>query len=165
MLLCTAVLTALCVEAGESELNAMLSKIEDDVLEFATEMEALYNERCSVKTRDECAKSNYEECSTLFPDQTCISGSILERPECIVRGQSCSALADFTVSNVRLSENVVKDADGNPVAAEVRANIVSLDNQVMVTFHVNLRFVILCLLFLLRPHIADERGYVLLQAR
>jgi hypothetical protein len=106
------------LEAAEAEFNALIAMLEADVLELARKVALLYENRCSEDIFTGCARSNYHECMSLSPNQTCPGGKDYNVAKC-GDGISCSGLLDFSVSNVRLHSKLVDFTSGNPLDPNV----------------------------------------------
>jgi von Willebrand factor type A domain len=110
--------TPMQTNAGEAEFEALVARMENDVISFAREVESQYQNRCNEISLQECSQGNYDECSSLLPNQICPGGEDLNNARC-GDGISCSAFWDYSVSNVRLHRDLT-GADGrNPTDKSV----------------------------------------------
>jgi hypothetical protein len=57
--------------AGWEEVESMLEKMESVARGLRDELEKAYSARCDVATLTECAKSNYHDCASMFPNPQC----------------------------------------------------------------------------------------------
>lgn len=110
--------TPIHVKAGEKEFEALVSRLENDVITFARQVELLYQNRCSEVSLQECSQGNYDECSSLFPNQICPGGEDLNIAQC-GDGISCSALWDYTISNVVIHKDLTSSDGRNPLDKSV----------------------------------------------
>lgn len=107
--------------ASDVKLESLMSKMESDAVELAAFIENAYLRRCDNSTMTACYRSNFHECNSLFPKQTCLSAPTFVRPECIVgTTPTCGGLYDYTISNIRMSPEVLQDLDGNPLSSDVK---------------------------------------------
>lgn len=103
---------------NQDRFDSLISKMEGDALELASEVERLYEQRCSLAGLADCANANYDDCRSMYPAQTCPAGDDLVIPLC-GDGVSCSGLYDYTVSAVTLPRLLAKGVDGNPTDTQV----------------------------------------------
>jgi hypothetical protein len=101
--------------AGEAELEKLIAKMEQDVVELARKVEDLYSSRCTLAL-EYCERNNYEYCLSTLPNPTCRSTEEFSIEEC----NGCGALFDYTVSTVRLPKGVADGQNGNPTDVQVR---------------------------------------------
>ena len=106
------------VKAGEAEFEALVVRLENDVVTFARQVESLYLNRCNEISLEQCSKGNYDECSTLYPNQICPGGEELNIAQC-GDGTRCSALWDYTVSNVVIHKDLTGVDGRNPTDISV----------------------------------------------
>jgi len=104
--------------AKENEVKSILQQMETDVLAFRDEMERVYGARCEVNTLTECADSNFNDCSSVFPDQQCMNADELVIATC-GDGKSCNALWDKHISTVSLPATLAQGSSRNPDDDEV----------------------------------------------
>jgi len=115
-------------QGSEAELEQVMLKVEQDVRDFAKEIERVFAEdvRCSSSTLKECRESNYHECDSTFPNTECISAPELGREECISsssQGLQCTGRYDFHTTSIRLAPFIAKFSDGNPSDPEAKEDI------------------------------------------
>jgi len=99
--------------AGEAEFDALVEKMEQDVLELARKVEQLYQTRCDSNTIEQCSQGNYDNCVSEYPNPVCLGGDDRVTAGC-GDGIKCSELLDHTVSNIRLPEQVADAKENNP---------------------------------------------------
>jgi hypothetical protein len=103
----------------ERLLDQLISKMESDVVEFARQVEAAYEDRCTTALSD-CALKNYDGCVSDFPNPTCHKSAELAVGACSASASdNCAALFDFTTSNIRLPTDTANGKDGNPTNPQV----------------------------------------------
>ena len=73
----------------ENEVKSILQRMESDVLAFRDELERVYSTRCKIETLTECAGSNFNDCSSSFPNQQCMTADELVISTC-GDGASCN---------------------------------------------------------------------------
>ena len=56
--------------------------MEADVLSFRDEIERVYTSRCDAATLSACSKSNYNDCSSTYPNQQCMKANELVIESC-----------------------------------------------------------------------------------
>ena len=66
----------------ENEVKSILQHMEADVLAFRDEVERVYTARCDNQTVTECNENNFNDCSSTFPGQQCMSASELVIGRC-----------------------------------------------------------------------------------
>ena len=66
----------------EYQVQAIFEQMEADVLAFRDEMERVYAARCDTATLTECARGNYNDCSSTYPNQVCMEADELVLPTC-----------------------------------------------------------------------------------
>ena len=86
----------------ETKFNQVAEKMKQDALDLAAEVERLYTARCDPATYATCGGSNYNECSSQYPNGECL-GSSFARSDCtgdVVDPQEgqCSGLFDRSSS-------------------------------------------------------------------
>jgi hypothetical protein len=104
-----------CVTSTIEELKALMDKTEDTVLKFAKEVETVYAARCTGNL-DHCEKTNYDNCNTIYPYQSCIDQHV---DGC----GGCHVLFDYTVSSVRLAKSIPVDATDSPTHNECKETV------------------------------------------
>jgi hypothetical protein len=103
----------------ERQLDQLIAKMEGDVVEFARQVEAAYQDRCTTALSD-CALNNYDGCASEFPNPTCHKSEELAVEACSASASdNCAALFDFTTSNIRLPRDVANGKHGNPTDPQV----------------------------------------------
>jgi len=100
----------------EQQVTAILTRMEADCLAFRDEIEAAYLQRCD--TLDQCARGNYNDCASAFPNQICMDPSELVIQQC-GDGRSCNALWDKSVSTVAFPAALAQGEDNNPTDHEL----------------------------------------------
>ena len=73
----------------ENEVKAIFEQLEKDVLAFRDEIERVYSLRCETSTLTQCAYSNYNDCTSVFPNQQCMKANELVISTC-GDGQTCN---------------------------------------------------------------------------
>ena len=81
-LLGVGVLTNAASLEKENEVKAILEQMESDVLAFRDEMERVYSARCDPSMLRECSRNNYNDCSSVYPNQWCMEADELVLPTC-----------------------------------------------------------------------------------
>jgi len=102
----------------EREVKSILQRMESDALAFRDEMERVYSARCETKTLTECSQSNYNDCSSTFPNQKCMKADELVISNC-GDGESCNALWDKTLSIVSVPASLATAPLDNPSDPEI----------------------------------------------
>ncbi|KAL9180726.1 hypothetical protein ACHAXT_011179 [Thalassiosira profunda] len=102
---------------AERQVEAILQRMETDVLAFRDEMERAYSLRCDAATLTECSESNFNDCSSTYPGQQCMQADELVISRC-GDGTACNGLWSKEETAVRIPESLV-DASGNPEDQEV----------------------------------------------
>jgi hypothetical protein len=110
------VLVGAALGAGTKEMEQLIVKMEQDVVEFAREVEDLYATRCTYPL-EYCKRNNFEHCLSTLPNPSCRGMEEFTIDECNGCG---GALFDYTVSTVRLPEGVADGQNGNPTDFQVR---------------------------------------------
>ena len=100
-----------------AQLETMMEKMEAVTYELRDKVELAYNGRCDASL-DDCARSNYDNCVSEYPHQTCVGGSY-DIEQCGL----CETLYDYTESVVRIPENVETDNFNNPTSALVKETV------------------------------------------
>jgi len=103
--------------AGDAAFDALIAKMEADVLELALRVEDLYTSRCDATSLSQCYQGNYNDCDSEFPNQQCFAYEELALPAC-GDGTKCSALWDYSVSNVVIPDDLA-GTDLNPTDPSV----------------------------------------------
>ena len=90
--------------ANPADLEAMLSKIEQDTSTFAHKMEDLIINKCNYTSDDTCYKSSYHRCNSELPYATC-PGNEYTIQKCGNGNENggCGGLFDFTTSVVTVA--------------------------------------------------------------
>jgi len=102
----------------ESEIESILKRMESDALAFRDEIERVYGTRCSTETLTECYESNYNDCSSTFPNQQCMKADELVVSAC-GDGLNCNALWDKELSTVSIPASLADGPFGNPSDPEI----------------------------------------------
>ena len=110
--------------ANEAKFSELVAKIEGDVAELAQQVELLYATRCDDSALRGCALGNYDECSSLYPQQTCLGGPDFFISACAgganhSSSATCSGLWDFSMSTVRIIKELADGVNGNPTDPQV----------------------------------------------
>lgn len=106
----------------ENEVKFVLQRMESDVRDLRDEMERVYSSRCDTATLTQCSRSNYNDCSSTFPNQQCMKADELVISAC-GDGESCNALWDKTQTVVRIPASLAQAPKNNPTAPEVTESI------------------------------------------
>ena len=101
-----------------NEVEFILKKMESDVLMFRDEMERVYSDRCNTNTLTECARSNFNDCSSSFRNQICMDKDELIISQC-GDGEDCNSLWDKSVSTVSLPSALAQAPFNNPSDPEI----------------------------------------------
>ena len=96
------------VALDQANLDRVVSKMEQDILELASQVEALYQERCDTELLARCTQGNYHECQSELPTQQCLGGEDLVLEAC-GDGMTCSSLWDLRSSTFRVPINLLDD--------------------------------------------------------
>jgi len=83
--------------AGEEEFDQLQYKLETDVLKFRDAVEQAYQIRCNPSTLQSCHQSNYNGCSSAFPNPVCPAGEDFFSEVC---AEGCSTQYDYSISTV-----------------------------------------------------------------
>lgn len=102
----------------ENEVKSILRRMESDALAFRDEIERVYSVRCETQTLTECFESNYNDCSSTFPNQKCMAVDELVISAC-GDGKSCNALWDKALSTVSIPAEIANAPRDNPSDPEV----------------------------------------------
>jgi len=103
----------------EDEVEAILKRMESEVLDFRDELERAYSSRCDTNTLAECAKSNLNDCTSSFlNNQQCMASDELVISAC-GDGETCNALWDKTISTVSLPSALAQNPFNNPSDPEI----------------------------------------------
>lgn len=97
----------------ENEVESILNRMVSDALLFRDEIIRAYRLRCETETLTECARNNYNDCSSTFPNQQCMKKEELVVSAC-GDGESCNALWDKSVSTVSIPQALADGPRGNP---------------------------------------------------
>jgi hypothetical protein len=108
-------------QIDEARFDQVLAKLEGDVVEFARQVESYYANRCEEIELAQCSRGNYDECSSIYPNQECVGGDSYHIPECGDASPvgGCSGLYDFSASTVSLPAELANGANGNPTDPQV----------------------------------------------
>ncbi|KAL7477220.1 hypothetical protein ACHAW6_003033 [Cyclotella cf. meneghiniana] len=83
--------TAWAADAGnEVKVESILKSMEYSVLAFRDHIERVYKSRCEPETLAECSKSNYNDCSTAYPNPQCIDARKLIESTCGNADNNCN---------------------------------------------------------------------------
>jgi hypothetical protein len=108
-----------CCQAGEAEFNALIAKMEGDVLQFARAIESFHQLRCDSDTLVTCSRTNYHETLSALPGQQCYTTGVLDIAVC--EESQCGALWDFTTSTVRIPADRVAEGSADFYPKDPRA--------------------------------------------
>ena len=103
----------------ENEVKAILQRIEQDTLDLRDEIERAYTERCTIDTLSRCKQSSFNGCSSVFPNQQCMSADELVIDACAAAGGSCNALWDKSTSVVSIPDALARGEHNNPTDPEI----------------------------------------------
>jgi len=53
------------------EAKGILEKMEEEAMALRDKLEEVYTKRCDIETYPSCIRSNYNDCSSAFPNQKC----------------------------------------------------------------------------------------------
>mmetsp|Transcript_15592 Transcript_15592/g.30897 ORF Transcript_15592/g.30897 Transcript_15592/m.30897 type:complete len:723 (+) Transcript_15592:115-2283(+) len=101
----------------ENNFKNVLEKMESDVLALRDEIERVYQYRCNLSTLNSCGYSNYNDCTSSYPNEACVS-----EDEFVINcgeGMACKASWDITTSKVSIPEALATEAQGNPTDPEI----------------------------------------------
>jgi len=104
--------------AGTADLELLIDKMENDVLELAEQVEEAFQDRCTTALND-CSYNNYDSCVSQFLSPTCYKSDELVTTCSSGPSDSCAALFDFNSSNVVLPLEIANGIDGNPTNPQV----------------------------------------------
>lgn len=107
---------------NEGKFNSLIAKLEEDVLDFAREIERFYATRCQDIRFGQCSQGNYDDCQAVYPSQQCLPGESYHVPVCgdsLPDGTGCSGLIDFSVSTVRIPSELTPARNSNPTDPQV----------------------------------------------
>lgn len=99
---------------NETGLEALINRLNSDVIELRNEVESSILRRCdSIRG---CLKSSYDECQSSYTElQTCPSEKELGIVFTVCgAGSRCNGLIDYSVSTVRIPENLAQGPNRNP---------------------------------------------------
>ena len=102
----------------EQQVKTILTQMEADCLAFRDEIEAAYSQRCSTDTLNQCARGNYNDCASTFPNQICMDPSELVIQQC-GDGRSCNALWDKSITTVAFPAALAQGEGNNPTDSEL----------------------------------------------
>jgi Mg-chelatase subunit ChlD len=95
----------------DDEVKLILQSMEEDVLRFRDEIERAYGSRCESDTLNQCARNNYNDCSSVYPNQECMSGEDGLVISACGDGTRCNGLRDKTTTAVRIPGNLAQSRD------------------------------------------------------
>ena len=105
--------------AGDIELNALLAKMENDVIELIMNVETVYETRCS-SALEGCSESNYDSCVSQFSNPICNKSDEFINPVCSTNADDkCASLLSYTESTVVLPLELANGKNGNPTDPQV----------------------------------------------
>jgi hypothetical protein len=109
------------IHAGDAEFEKLQLMMEADVKELRNEVERLYQKRCDISSQPPCFQGSYNDCTSRYPNQTCLGSGEMKIRSC---GDSvtCSSLSDYTVSSVWM-HSMFLDSDGNPSDLKVKETV------------------------------------------
>lgn len=120
-ILLSAVMASLARAASfekENQVKAILQQMETDVLNFRDEIERVYSSRCDLTTLNQCSRSNYNDCSSIYPCQECMDASEMVYTAC-GDGVNCNAIWSKRESVVRIPASLAQAQFNNPQDADV----------------------------------------------
>ena len=106
----------------ENEVKLILENMETDVLNFRNEVERVYSSRCETSTLKQCYKSNYNDCSSIYPNQECMKSEEMIFSVC-GDGDTCNGLWDTSQTAVRIPYTLAQAQGNNPHDADVIESI------------------------------------------
>lgn len=88
---------------NQVKFDRVVRQMEQDALDLAKEVERLYQVRCEQSSLNQCEGSNYDDCSSLYPNKKCLGGSDFFLPACSGENLSpdlatCGGLYDYSAS-------------------------------------------------------------------
>ena len=92
----------------ENEVESILNRMVSDALLFRDEIIRAYRLRCETETLTECARNNYNDCSSTFPNQQCMKKEELVVSAC-GDGESCNGEYNSDIS-MCLMNNLCRNA-------------------------------------------------------
>jgi len=98
----------------EQQVKAVFEQMETDVLAFADEIERVYQNRCDIETLNQCGRSNFNDCTSTYPNQMCMDSSEMLVSACGSGSNGCNALWDKTQTAVRIPARLANGQGGNP---------------------------------------------------
>eukprot|EP00804_Cyclotella_cryptica_P019042 CCRYP_014462-RA/>CCRYP_014462-RA protein AED:0.00 eAED:0.00 QI:131/1/1/1/1/1/2/705/532 len=105
--------------ASQIELESILSEMEDSVLAFRDHIERVYQSRCDPAALAECAKGNFDDCSSIYPKSQCMDVSRLIDSACNNDGNNCNVLWDKNQTTVMIPAELADGPMGNPTDPQV----------------------------------------------
>ena len=66
----------------EQQVKAVFEQMEYQVLAFADEIERVYQNRCDIETLDQCGRSNFNDCTSIYPNQMCMDSREMLASSC-----------------------------------------------------------------------------------
>ena len=127
---------------NEAAFNNLKEKLEQDALELGRYIEELYATRCADIQLEQCAKGNYDDCLSLYPNQQCLSGANYAIPACgnfSQVGNVCAGLFDLSITSISIPAKLADGISGNPtnpqviVSRSINGVLVSEDARVNVS--------------------------------
>jgi hypothetical protein len=76
--------------SNEEAAESILRDMEIAVLAFRDHIESVFSSRCDSETLARCAKSNYNECSSTYPNSQCIGATEVIDSPCGKDGNNCN---------------------------------------------------------------------------
>ena len=105
--------------AGDYELDEVMDQLERDVLEFAKELESVYQTRCKSALPG-CSQSNYGSYVSEFSNPFCHKSKEFVNHNCSTNeNDTCASLFSYTESTVVLPKVIANGKDGNPTDLQV----------------------------------------------
>ena len=123
LLLLQSTFVAAQTDFNEGKFNALIEKLESDVVKFARQLESFYVDRCQDIQLERCSAGNYDDCQSAYPNPQCLAGESYHVPVCgdeiATNGDGCSGLVDFSISTVRIPTESALGEDKNPTDPQV----------------------------------------------
>ncbi|KAL3787479.1 hypothetical protein HJC23_001129 [Cyclotella cryptica] len=105
--------------ASKIELESILSEMEVSVLAFRDHIERVYQSRCDPAALAECAKGNFDDCSSIYPHSQCMDVTRLIDSACNNDGNNCNVLWDKNQTTVMIPDELADGPMGNPTDPRV----------------------------------------------
>ena len=119
--------------AGDYELEKVIERLERDVLEFAKEVESVYQTRCKSALQD-CSQSNYGSYVSEFSNPFCHKSKEFVNHNCSTNeNDKCASLFSYTESTVVLPKVIADGKDGNPTGPQV--SLTTTKNKILASIH------------------------------